>query len=61
MKNEHTTPISANSTVNEVTIKRRADGVYDVYFDGKHSFSKGNFASVLHELTLMEAVGAIEI
>ena len=61
MKTEHNTPISANSTVTEISIKRRADGVYDVYFDGKYSFSKGNFASVLHELNLMEAAGVIEI
>ena len=61
MKNDNVTPISVNATVNEVLIKRRADGVYDVYIDNKHSFSKGNFGSVLHELALMNAAGIIEI
>ena len=35
----------SNSTDKKVTIKRRADGVYDIYVDDTFVESKGNFVS----------------
>lgn len=36
-----------NVTVNQIEIKHRGDGVYDIYFDGKHVASKGSFESAI--------------
>ena len=39
-----------NETIREFTIKRRGDGVYDVYLDDVYICSKGSFKSVIKEL-----------
>ena len=36
-----------NATDKKVTIKRRGDGVYDVYVDDKHVGSKGSVAAAV--------------
>jgi hypothetical protein len=39
-----------NATIHEYTIKRRGDGVYDIYLDDVYLCSKGSYKSVLQEL-----------
>ena len=44
-----------NKTKFEVKIKLRCDGVYDIYFNGKHIASRGNCEGVLEEIqTIVE-------
>ena len=41
---------SSNATVHEYAVKLRADGVYDIYIDGKLLISKGSADSALASL-----------
>ena len=39
-----------NKTIEKFTIKRRGDGVYDLYVNDVHMVSKGHYESILNEI-----------
>lgn len=40
-----------NATIENITIKHRGDGVYDIYFNRHHVASKGNFEAAIKFVT----------
>ena len=42
--------MSNNETVEKVLIKRRGDGIYDIYLNDKWVASRGHYENVLEEI-----------
>ena len=51
-----------NATVEHIEIKRRGDGVYDIYYNDTWISSKGHYENVLDEVRgLIKQIDAKEI
>ena len=51
-----------NSTTEKITIKRRGDGVYDVYYNNSWICSRGHYENVLDEVRcLIQQIDAKEL
>jgi hypothetical protein len=51
--------LTSNATVSNISIKQRADRVYDVYINDDYVCSKGSLPEVLKELSRLDNANAI--